>query len=121
MDKPTFEVELTLCQAGEARLSYWEGLKLVMLHSDCISAQWGVNDFVPTIQVCSETHFQLGLDTHLSHRHPNVYTPNYQSFFFDIGGFEKVVDFFALLRFPMERCVLMDKEKFQAFSAASKH
>ncbi|EOV8094093.1 TPA: hypothetical protein NGR52_004247 [Vibrio parahaemolyticus] len=121
MDKPTFQIDLTLHNAGEAQLSYWQQSKLVMLHAECISAQWGLNDFVPTIQVCSKSHFQLGLDTHLSHRHPNVYTPNYQSFFFDIADFEKVVDFFALLRFPMERCVLLDKEQYDALSAASKH
>lgn len=119
--KPEYDLVIRMNDGSDATLSYYKELKLIMLHTKHMNAQWGEWDFVPTIQVCGEHHFMLGLQTHLGKRYPDVHTSNYQSFFISMENYEQVVKFFWRMGFPMDRCVVVGVEDYKRMSEASKH
>ena len=69
---------------------------LIMLHSDCISAQWPLNGTGVSLHHISKNFIKLGFHS--------VLTPlSYQSFFFDAKEFDDVDRFFKGFGFPMPK------------------
>ena len=67
-------------------------MKLIMLHTDFISAQWEPNSIGVEI-MHHKNCIKVGM-------HPVGGNTNYQSFYFDVQFFEEILTFFKTLGFP---------------------
>ncbi len=84
------EVKVKTVDGREAIWSFQQ--KLIMLHTDCISAQWEP-DTIGVEVMHHEKCIKVGM-------HPVGGNTNYQSFYFDPRFFGEILTFFRSLRYP---------------------
>ena len=109
-------VPVTFSDGSLGELSFQSGL--VMLHSEIISAQWHPDRVGLTLQFIREDAFKMGLQVVAPDtlRVDMQMLQSYQSFHFAESCFDDVVTFFKTLRYPMDRCILVDRERLKVMT-----